>query len=96
VKSKPANNDFESRVKEYENGLVDIDKKTKVTDKKSDAPPVSSDNPYLKARIAVLDKMTDFKRNEIKEMEKIGDTDNRFYADFVHEVSCLGDIFSPL
>jgi hypothetical protein len=56
-------------------------------------PPVSSDNPYLKARIEVLTKMNEWRRNEIKQMEDKGDTNNRFYSQYlVAVILAAGDV----
>lgn len=62
---------------------------TKPVQKKS-----SVKNPYQLAREQVLAKMKDFNRNEILEMEKTNNTNNRFYEEFVKEVNALGDTLS--
>lgn len=51
-------------------------------------------NPYYKARIQLLNGMTQWRRDEILAFEKSGDRDNRHYMDFVKEVASLGDTFS--
>jgi hypothetical protein len=51
-----------------------------------------SNNPIIRARVKILNGYTPFRRAEIERMEKIGDTDNRFYKDFAAEVSHLTDI----
>lgn len=63
------------------------------------ATPISKkaeNNPYMRARIEILTKHQAWRRNEILEMERLGDTDNRFYMDFVREVAKLGDIYMPI
>lgn len=52
---------------------------------------ISSKNPYVRARIQILEKMPDWKKKEIAEMEKSGNIHNKFYDDFVHQVAILGD-----
>jgi len=51
-----------------------------------------SENPIIRARVKVLNGYSQFRRTEIERMERNGDTDNRFYKDFVAEVSRLTDI----
>lgn len=60
---------------------------------KTDIPP-SSTNPYIQARHQILSKYSEWRRNEIAEMEKTGNTDNRHYTDFTHDVMVLGDKLS--
>ena len=48
-------------------------------------------NPYVRARQIVLDKLPEWRRKEIETMEKLGNTDNKFYKDFVAEVMKIGD-----
>lgn len=52
---------------------------------------LSSTNPYVRARVQVLQKMPETKRNEIEKMEKTGNINNRTYEAFVHQVTVLGD-----
>lgn len=52
---------------------------------------LSSTNPYVRARIMILEKMPALRRNEIAEMEKTGNINNSHYEEFVHEVRKLGD-----
>jgi len=71
--------------------------KPKIVDerKKLDATlSLSSKNPYVRARIVILQKLPAWRRNEIAEMEKTGNIDNKFYEEFVHEVAILGDKLS--
>lgn len=53
-----------------------------------------ANNPYFQARMTVLGKYPEWRRNEINNMEKEGNLSNRFYADFVTQVSTLGDKLS--
>lgn len=72
--------------------------------KKSTPTAPTSGNPYLRARLQILEgwmKGTDkhgrslaWKAEEIKDMEKTGNIDNPHYAAFVHEVAILGDQLS--
>ena len=68
-------------------------KKTSKT-KLSAALSTSSSNPYTKARAMVLEKLPEWRRKELARMEKTGDINNRFYQDFISEVSALGDQLS--
>lgn len=52
---------------------------------------ISSKNPYIRARVQILEKMSKWKREEIHQMEQSGNINNRFYEDFVHEVTLLGN-----
>lgn len=54
-----------------------------------------SSNPYVKARIEILNKMTPFHRREIEVMEKEGNINNRFYEEFCHNVRLLADSKYP-
>lgn len=53
----------------------------------------TSSNPFIRARIQILNKMSPFDRHEIERMEKTHDLNNRFYEDFVHRVRVLGEEF---
>jgi hypothetical protein len=50
-----------------------------------------STNPYEQARKAVLSKKEGWKQRELLEMERTGDTDNRWYDDFVKEIIALAE-----
>ena len=55
-------------------------------------------NPFIKAKNIILNKWkgninTLWKYNEIVNMEKSGNVNNRFYDDFIHEVRLLGETF---
>lgn len=54
----------------------------------------SSANPYVRARIMVLKKYPEWRRNELRDMEQTGNINNKFYDEFVHEVAILGDTLS--
>jgi len=53
-----------------------------------------SKNPYIRARIKVLNDMSEEKRKRIEELEKNGQTDTVTYKEFVKMVTLLGDKFS--
>lgn len=53
-----------------------------------------SKNPYVRARIKILNDMTEDRRKRIEEAEKTGNMDTYTYKDFVKEVIKLGDQFS--
>lgn len=53
-----------------------------------------STNPYVRARVEVLNKMPKWKRSEIEEMEKTGNINNQYYDQFCKDVRILGDTFS--
>lgn len=55
---------------------------------------LSSKNPYIRARVMVLQKMPKWKRNEIHDMERTRNINNPHYEEFVHEVAILGDNLS--
>ena len=50
-----------------------------------------SDDPYVKARVEILNGMGEFERKEIERMEKTNDLNNRWYEDFCHKVRVLAD-----
>lgn len=77
----------QQKAKETEREPASIGTITKATDVK---------NPYLRARIEVLTKYPEWKRNEIKEMERTMNINNLHYDAFVHEVAVLGDTYMPL
>ena len=52
-----------------------------------------SDNAFMRARVQILTKMSDFCRKEIKRMEKEGNTENRVYNEFAHNCRVLGEQF---
>lgn len=73
----------------------------KIVPKKQDETPrlntalaAASKNPYVRARAQVLMKYPEWRRKEIATMERTGNTDNKHYEDFVHEVATLGDKLS--
>ena len=82
--------------KEGEKLLAEEPKPKKVkkddTKKLDKALAISSKNPYIRARVQILEKMLKWKREEIHMFERTGNINNRFYDDFVHEVRKLGDI----
>jgi cytochrome c-type biogenesis protein CcmH/NrfG len=55
---------------------------------------LTSKNPYIRARIMVLQKYPAWRRSEIGTMEQNGDINNKFYEEFVREVAALGDKLS--
>ncbi len=62
--------------------------------KLEDVLGLTSKNPYIRARVAVLRKYPEWRRNEIRDMEQHGNIHNKQYAEFVQEVAELGDKFS--
>ena len=58
--------------------------------------PTDTQNPYLRARIEILNKYPEWRRNEVREMERTGDINNAHYDAFVHEVALLGDTYMPI
>ncbi len=63
----------------------------KMTEK---SKPVSTENPYLRARNEILDKYPNWKKKEVQTMEAGNDLNNPHYLEFVKEVAELGDSFS--
>lgn len=55
---------------------------------------LTSKNPYIRARILVLQKYPEWRRKEIGTMEQNGDIHNKFYQEFVRAVAELGDQLS--
>ena len=53
-----------------------------------------SNNPYIKARIQILKKYPEWKRDEVLKMEEKKNTNNRFYEEFCREVTDLGNKLS--
>lgn len=51
-------------------------------------------NPYIRARAQILKAMPAWRQKEIETMESTGNTDNRFYEDFVRSVTDLGNQLS--
>lgn len=51
-------------------------------------------NPYIRARAQILKAMPAWRQQEIEEMESKGNTNNRFYEDFVKNVTDLGNQLS--
>jgi hypothetical protein len=54
----------------------------------------TSDNPYIRARIQILNKMSDAARDVIEKMEKGETKKDRRYDEFLKAVGILGDKFS--
>jgi len=52
---------------------------------------LNSTNPYVRARVMILQKLPAWKRKELEQMEKTGDINNKYYQQFVHDVRVLGD-----
>ena len=63
-------------------------------EKLSNALGLTSKNPYIRARIMVLQKYPAWRRAEIGRMEQAGDINNKFYEEFVHEIGIVGDKLS--
>lgn len=80
---------FSSRVEEFNRS-----ERASYTEKPA-TPPTGETTPYLRARVQVLMRYPEWRRNEVLEMERVNDLDNRHYGDFVKEVVALGDSFMP-
>jgi hypothetical protein len=71
--------------------------KGKVYPKKDDSKKLdtalglTSKNPYIRARIMVLEKLPAWRKKELAEMEQTGNINNKYYEEFVREVASLGD-----
>lgn len=59
-----------------------------------DTLAANTTNPYVRARLKILNDLSDERRNRIEEMEKNGKTDNPTYEQFAKMVVKLGDQFS--
>jgi hypothetical protein len=57
----------------------------------TEAPVKTSPAIYQQARERVLKDLKEWRRNEILRMEKEGDTDNRYYEEFVRNVIALAE-----
>lgn len=53
-----------------------------------------SKNPYIRARLKVLHNLPAWRKAEIERMEKTGDTQNKYYQEFVKMVTDMGDSLS--
>jgi len=53
-----------------------------------------SPNPYIRARVKILNGMAESRRKLIEKLEQTGDTNNRTYDEFVRLVAEQGDKFS--
>lgn len=82
------------------NQLLDMDAKASKKNITQDKPKLeavlglTSKNPYIRARTAILLKYPADKRNSIKDMEQTGNINNSRYDAFVKEVVILGDQLS--
>jgi hypothetical protein len=59
-----------------------------------DALAASTKNPYVRARLKILNDLPKERRDSIEAMEKNGKTDNPTYKEFVQMIMKLGDKFS--
>ena len=91
---KEDENIFDNRVAQFERDQKKISVEEapalKKTVKKAGSVAYSG-NPYMQARQKVLEGYPEWRRIEVATMEKTGDVNNRFYADFVQSVVTLGD-----
>lgn len=92
--NRPYENTLTNRVAQFEQ-----DEKraaAPVSKKKTATPKVATDNqnPYLRARLKILADYEDWRRNEIEQLEKTGDLNNKNYLSFVKEVAALGDTYA--
>ena len=78
------------------NALLEQEAKNPQPKKKTSnkSPAASKKNPYLQARLNVLNAYLEWRRNEVAKMEKEGDVENRFYRDFLKSVQEEGDKLS--
>ena len=84
---------------EGEKLLTEEEKKSPISPKPeskrlNDALAASAVNPYIRARLKILNGLPPEKRTQIEEMENKGKTDNAFYKKFVKMCSDLGDKLS--
>ncbi len=99
MKSKPSET-YQNRVAQFEQSeklkqdTEDLHKQAGVKQKVATA--LNRDNPYLRARNEVLEKYSAWRRNEIAEMERLGNVNNKHYAEFCHDVAVLGDQYMPI
>ncbi len=59
-----------------------------------DALAASASNPYIRARLKILNDLPPERRNQIEEMENKGKTNNPLYEKFAKMVATLGDKLS--
>lgn len=69
-------------------------KKSTDETKLTNALGLSSKNPYIRARVMVLQKYSTWRQKEIARMEQHNDINNKFYLEFVKAVADLGDQLS--
>lgn len=79
----------------YENRVAAFRQTEKKKSGAAKPTPETIKNPYRRAWFDVRKKSTEFRQKELLDMEGRDDLDNRFYADFVHEVALLGDSYCP-
>ncbi len=98
LKPIPSQQSIEDAIKEGNALIKEENKNPQVEKKKKQSKKISvkgdQNNPYVKAKKQILSKMENWKREEIIQMEKDGDLDNKFYIAFVKEVAILGDSLS--
>jgi len=75
--------------------IIPLPSKTKSDPKVlENALAAMSKNPYVRARIKILNDLPAERRKQIEDMEKNGKTNNATYEQFAKMVSKLGDQFS--
>lgn len=83
--NKPSDT-YANRVAQFE-----ADERRKAAEVQPELPPLqipsTSENPFVRARVDVLNKYSEFKRREIEQMEKTGDKSNRVYEEFIADVA---------
>jgi putative heme degradation protein len=99
MKSKPSET-YQNRIAQFEQSEK-LKRDTEALHKqagvmKTVAQALNSNNPYLRARIEVLGKYSAWRRNELAEMERVGNINNKHYAEFCHDVAVLGDQYMPI
>ena len=81
---------LKNRIKEFEKSQ----NKSKSVSRRNRRKQVNKNNPYLLARVQVLNELPVWRRNEVMRMEENNDIDNHHYAQFIKMIAERGDILS--
>ena len=73
--------------------MLQAEEKEKLNPKAIEPDPRVETNPFIRARIQILSKKSEFCRKELLQMEKDNNVDNRIYNAFAKEIRILGEIF---
>jgi len=92
MKQKPFES-YEKRIAEIKASELPQNSVTKPT-AKTLVPKL--ENPYQRARNEILTNYSREHRAEILAYERDNNLDNRFYAEFCHDVAVLGDQYMPI